>query len=441
MTGQAEDGGLFLPAEIMNVKDQLATWQQLSYTDLAFTIMHLFIDDIPSGDLQHLIASSYSGFTHPEVAPTKAVGDLHILELFHGPTLAFKDYALQFLGNTFEYVLQQEESLNILVATSGDTGVAAIHGVLGRNGIKVFVMHPRNKIAHLQYMQMATVIDANIHNIAINGTFDDCQRLMKAVFADLQFKQTYNIGTMNSINWARILAQMVYYFYAYFRVIESSGKIGAPVIFSVPTGNFGNILSVYLAHLMGLPVAKLILATNDNDILTEFFNHGKYTRGTVHHTPAPAMDIQVASNFERYMYYFYKGDSQAVRQFYDKFDRSGCVQIDKHSSSPVDPLFVSHSINTEKIHSTIRSTWEKHGYLLDPHTAIGVEAAKNYIGNVPVICLSTAHPAKFPQVIDAAIGQDLARHPQLQALEQAKHKCTELPADIDAVMDFLRQHA
>ena len=301
MTGLARDGGLLIPNRIPRVADQLADWRELDYPNLAFEIIRLFTDDLPEARLRELIRAAYATFAHPDVAPVRAVGPVHILELFHGPTLAFKDVALQWLGRLFEEILAERDGrMNILAATSGDTGSAAIAGVRGQERVRIFVMHPHGRVSALQERQMTAVLDANVFNMAVQGSFDDCQHIMKTLFNDLPFKDAHALGSVNSVNWARVLSQIVYYFYATFRVQETTAA--HQVQFSVPTGNFGDILAGWYAKQMGLPISRLILATNENDILARFFNIGVYAKGDVVPTLNPSMDIQVASNFERWQY-------------------------------------------------------------------------------------------------------------------------------------------
>jgi len=427
MTGLARDGGLLLPDVIPNVSGELAAWRSLSYTDLAFEIMRLYAD-IPEADLRNLIERSYASFRHPDVTPVRSVGDLYILELFHGPTLAFKDVALQFLGNAFEYVLTKtKHDLNILAATSGDTGSAAIAGVRGRDRIRIFVMHPHGRVSPLQERQMTTVLDGNVFNIAVDGTFDDCQRIMKTIFSDLAFKDRYALGTVNSINWARVLAQVVYYFFAAFRVMRLTGA--KTVQFSVPTGNFGDIFAGYVAARMGLPISRLVLATNENDILSRFFNTGIYSSGAVHTTLSPSMDIQVASNFERYLYYRLGADSAALSRVMQQFETEKKITVPPLASGRIDDLITAGSGNTVQTLATIKEFQTGYGYLLDPHTAVGVHVAKPYVTpDSPMICLATAHPAKFSQAIQEATGADLAHHPILETLRDLPTRCAILPA-------------
>jgi threonine synthase len=427
MTGLARDGGLLLPDVIPNVTDKLQAWKHLSYTDLAFEVMRLYTD-IPEPELRDLITRSYSSFRHPDVTPVRSVGDIHILELFHGPTLAFKDVALQFLGNAFEYVLKKTgQEMNILAATSGDTGSAAIDGVKGREHINIFVMHPHGRVSPLQERQMTTVPDANVFNIAVDGTFDDCQRIMKTIFSDLEFKDRYSLGTVNSINWARVLAQIVYYFFAAFRVMRLTGA--KTVQFSIPTGNFGDIFAGYVAAKMGLPISRLVLATNENDILSRFFNTGVYSSDTVHATISPSMDIQVASNFERYLYYRLGANPKTLSQVMKQFDTDKKISVPPLANGQIDDLICAGAGNTVQTLATIKEFQTRYGYLLDPHTAVGVHVAKPYVTkNSPMICLATAHPAKFSQAIQDATGSDLAHHPILEALRDLPTRCAILPA-------------
>ncbi len=439
MTGMARDGGLLLPEQIPDVRDRLASWSRLSYADLAFEIMRLY-SDIPEGDFRQIVRRSYEPFRHPDVTPVRCVDGLHVAELFHGPTLAFKDVALQFLGNVFEYILERSDrDLNILAATSGDTGSAAICGVRGRKRIRIFVMHPHGRVSPTQERQMTSVLDANVFNIAVEGTFDDCQRIMKTLFADLSFRDRYSLGAVNSINWARVLAQIVYYFFAAFRVMRLTG---APrVQAAVPTGNFGDIFAGYVAFRMGLPIDRLILATNENDILARFFASGEYSCGAVHATLSPSMDIQVASNFERYLYYRSGGDSVAVRGLMDRFRAEGRLRVAVLPGGRVDDLIVAGSATTADTLETIRTFYNGSGYLLDPHSAVGVHVAGKYADpECPTICLATAHPAKFSGAITRAIGRDIARHPILDELADLPTRCAILPASNTAVREHLEQN-
>ncbi|MBF0148299.1 MAG: threonine synthase [Magnetococcales bacterium] len=435
MMGLATDGGLTLPVSIPTVTTAtLKHWADLEFIPLALEIISLFVaeDDIPRHDLDRLIHKAFASFTHPEITPLVTVGNHHVLELFHGPTLAFKDVALQLLGNLFEYLLQRDGgTLNILGATSGDTGSAAIHGVRGKKGMEIFILHPHRRVSPIQERQMTTVLDANVHNIAIEGTFDDGQAIVKKLFNDLAFKKKYHLGAVNSINWARIVAQVVYYFYAWGRLAH--GDATRPVEFSVPTGNFGDIFAGYIAKRMGLPMGKLLLATNRNDILTRFFSTGSYRIGQAHPTISPSMDIQVSSNFERYLYYLLHEDPVAVGQKMAELDATGAFQVPR---SVIDAAgeFRATAVGEEETVTTIRSVHQRYGYLLDPHTAVGFAAAKETPG---MVCLATAHPAKFGDAVKQAIGREPQRPPLLDGLEQRPYRCQVMAASVQAVRDFI----
>ena len=441
MTGLARDGGLLIPDRIPDVSGLLEEWKDLDYPDLAFEIIRLFTDDLPADRLRTLIDRAYSTFAHPDVAPVRKVGKLHILELFHGPTLAFKDIALQFLGRLFEEILEERRGrLNILAATSGDTGSAAICGVRGQERIHIFVMHPHERVSDLQERQMTSVLDANVFNLAVKGSFDDCQLIMKTLFSDLPFKDAHALGTVNSVNWARVLSQIVYYFFAAFRVFEETGA--AQVQFSVPTGNFGDILAGWYAKRMGLPIRRLILATNENDILARFFNTGVYAKGQVVATVNPSMDIQVASNFERWLYYKVGEDPKEVARLMTQFAMEGRMEIPRDAKGQVDLEIVAGASDTKRTLGTIKRYHEKFKYLLDPHTAAGVFVAEQYNElDEPMICLATAHPAKFPDAIEDATGEDLAHHPMLDALKSAKTRCEVVENSVEAIKTYLAVRA
>lgn len=436
MTGLARDGGLLLPASIPDLSGSLSALREMSYEDLAFAVMRPYVD-LPNDVLHRLIHCSYATFRDPVITPIRSFGDTHILELFHGPTLAFKDVALQFLGNLFEYILQQGQSvLNIVAATSGDTGSAAIYGVKGKKGIRIFVMHPKGRTSVLQALQMTTVLDSNVYNLAVEGSFDDCQAMVKALFNDLEFRDRYHLGAVNSINWARVLAQVVYYAYAALKVTGDTGA--ARVRFAVPTGNFGDIFAGYIATRMGFPIGKLILATNANDILARFFTTGDYRISRVVPTWSPSMDIQVASNFERYLYYRLQERGAAVAQMMDEFSRTGAYHMAPDARGVVDPLIAAASANEEETLSAIRQFYEKTGYLLDPHTAVGYHCAEQYRCNAePMVCLATAHPAKFPEAIKTALGVDAAHHPLLDALVGRPVRVDGLEADAEKLKRYV----
>ena len=440
MTGLAPDGGLLVPTHIPDARAHFKHWTTLSYPELSFEVMRLFVD-IPDDDLRRLIHKSYATFTHPEIAPAIPVGPVHILELFHGPTLAFKDIALQFLCNFFEYALEKQGTrLNILGATSGDTGSAAIHGAAGRERIRIFIMHPKGRVSPLQEKQMTSVLDGNVFNIALHGTFDDGQRIMKTLFEDVPFKEKYALGAINSVNWCRVLAQIVYYFSAGLYVMSTTGA--KHLRFAVPTGNFGDVLAGYYAQRMGLPITKLVLATNENDILARFFQTGVYSKGAVVPTISPSMDIQIASNFERYLFDKIGRDPAKLRTMMSEFNTTGSLRIPVDPGHAVDDLFVAGVGTTEKTLSTIKRYHREHHYLLDPHTAVGVNVAEQHMHkDEPMICLATAHPAKFPQAIHDAVGQDIARHPSLEKLKHAPTRCVDQPNDLEAIRHYVAAHA
>ncbi|MBT1071077.1 threonine synthase [Pelotalea chapellei] len=440
MMGLATDGGLLLPEAYPQVsRQQLEEWRSLSYQELAFHIISGFVDDIPPADLKDLINRSYATFSHPEITPVVKHDGVYILELFHGVTLAFKDVALQFLGNLFEYILaERNEQLNIIGATSGDTGSAAIHGVRGKKGINIFILHPHGKTSPVQALQMTTVTDANVHNIAVSGTFDDCQDIVKALFNDLEFKKKYSLGAVNSINWARVLAQVVYYFYAWLRVTDEDER---KVSFSVPTGNFGDIFAGYVAKKMGLPIDKLLLATNENNILTRFVNDGDYSLSDVVSTASPSMDIQLASNFERYLFYLYNQDSARVRGAFTQLKEQGRITFSSEEMARVQADFASASVDQAQTLETIGSFNRETGYILDPHTAVGVRAALDLLpADIARVCLATAHPAKFGEAVEKATSAATPIPPGIAALHGKPTRCDLMDADLEQVKDFFIKH-
>lgn len=429
LDGQAEDGGLFLPTEFPQLSHRWQELRDLSFSELAFEVTSQYATDIDPATLRTILNEAFATFDEPDVTPLVQIEDLHILELFHGPTLAFKDVALQVLGRMFEEVLQlQGRVMNIVGATSGDTGSAAIAGVQGRHGISIFIMFPDGRTSPLQELQMTTVRAKNVHCLAIDGSFDDCQQILKGIFNDVEFKRKSHLGAVNSINWARIMVQIVYYVYAALRYDE-------PVTFSVPTGNFGNILSAILAIRMGVPIRRLILGTNENDILTRFFASGEYQRGTVHQTLSPSMDIQVASNLERFIYLYLDGDARKLTHFMERFAASRRATLDQNGN--VDAMIHAERVDTTETLETISRTWNKFGYLIDPHTAVGVAAAARFDTYGPIVSLATAHPAKFPHAVGQAIGKKLASHPRLDDLNASDARKVKLPADQSAVQAYL----
>jgi threonine synthase len=418
LMGLADDGGLLIPQRVPKVSaDTLQAWRKLSYAELALEILSLYTEgEIPRDELKKLVDDSYGTFRHEEVTPVRRLSDnLYVLELFHGPTLAFKDVALQFLGNLYSYISRRTNSIiHILGATSGDTGASAIEGVRGKEGIRICILHPHNKVSKVQELQMTTVNDANVLNLAVEGTFDDCQRIIKDLFADVDFKRKHHLRAINSINIARLLPQTVYYFYAYFRLQEQGAR--GNISFSVPTGNFGDIFAGYLAKRMGLPIHRLLLATNENNILERFVNEGVYQPGEFRSTYSPSMDIQVASNFERYLYYLYGEDAAAVSELMARFKAEGRIEIPEGRRQQVAEDFAAYGVGNEECLDTIGGWHERSGYLLDPHTACGVAAAdKRGEPGETVAALSTAHPAKFDEAIRLR-GISQTFPPQIQAL-------------------------
>ena len=432
--GLGSDGGLLVPERIPSLERNIRHLSGASYSELAFEIFKLYIDDIAERDLRQIVDKSYSNFSDSKVAPLVQVGEDYVLELFHGPTLAFKDIALQFLGNVFEHILNQQNTfLNVLGATSGDTGSAAIAGLRGKKNINVFIMFPEGKTSSVQEKQMTTVMDSNIHSIAIDGSFDDCQSLLKEVFRDVSFKKDLKLGAVNSVNWARVLAQTVYYFSIYI-------QLGMPKAFqvAVPTGNFGNIFSAYVAKQMGLPIERLILATNQNDILHRFFETGLYRRDKVCFTSSPAMDIQVASNFERYLFYVYHSRIDKFKHFINSFESSGSAKIDLSDLPPNNDGFVTSSVSDMETIKRIRLTYERTGYILDPHTAVGLDAGLRKRNNeIPLVTLATAHPAKFPSLLEEALPEAEVSHPIIESLEGLPTRKSHIKNDSSTLREFI----
>ncbi len=443
MMGLSEDGGLLLPRTIPRIgSETFSAWSELSYAQLAFEIMSRFIDDVPGSDLRDLINQSYATFDNEEVTPLSHHGDLHILELFHGPTLAFKDVALQFLGNLFDYLLEKNDAvMNILGATSGDTGSAAIYGVRGKKRINIFILHPHKRISPVQEKQMTTVTDANVFNIAIRGTFDDGQAIVKSIFNDIEFKTQYRLGAVNSINWARILAQVVYYVYSSLHIIKHEND--KTVDFSIPTGNFGDIFAGYVAKQL-LPegtIRKLILATNANDILSRFVNDGDYSLSEVVSTSSPSMDIQAASNFERYLYYLLDRNGDRTKDAMQQFSQTGKLDLASHKDL-INRDFDAVTATEEDVLQTIALFKKDHNFVLDPHTAVGVHAAlKLRVPNVPMVCLATAHPAKFGKTVKDALGEEPDLPESFSDLMERKSRCEIMDADSTKIKNFLCSHA
>ena len=456
LEGLAPDGGLYLPSAYPQIdRATLAQWRGLPYADLAFEILSLYIDDIPADDLRALCRKTYSTavFGSEAIVPLKPLEPGVALEaLSNGPTLAFKDIAMQLLGGLFEYELARRgETLNILGATSGDTGSAAEHAMRGKRGINVFMLSPNGRMSPFQQAQMFSLQDANIHNLAIDGVFDDCQDIVKAVSNDLGFKRAHRIGTVNSINWARLLAQVVYYFAGYLqatRALDVSDSSQLPrVCFAVPSGNFGNICAGHIARKMGLPIDRLICATNENDVLDEFFRSGTYrprSGAETHETSSPSMDISKASNFERFVFDLLGRDGQRVRQLFDaELREHGAFTLGRDEVARIaDHGFVSGSSTHADRLATIRDTSERFGTPIDPHTADGLKVgrAHRHEGE-PLLVLETALPAKFAETIREALGREPERPPGFEGIENLPKRFSVLPADVDAVKHYIASHA
>ena len=399
--GLADDGGLFIPREVKKYSTgELESLSSLGYQDLVKKIIYPFIGNfMTENELSDIVDKSYSVFRKDNAVNIVKIGDTKLLELFHGPTLAFKDIAMQLLGNFYEYYLKKNnKNINVIVATSGDTGAAAIDAIKGKKNMNIFVLHPHNKVSLVQRKLMSTVKEKNVFNIAIEGNFDDCQNLVKSMFADKEFSKSINMSGVNSINWARIIAQSVYYFYTYFQI-----KDDRPINFSVPTGNFGDVYAGYLSKKMGLPVNKLIVATNQNDILHRAISNGKYEAETVFETNSPSMDIQIASNFERLIYDLNDFDGHVTQKVMSGIKKEGKYIIPEDKMKKIDKDFLSASINENEVLDIIKEVYTKYDIILDPHSAIGFGALKkiNIDGNNVV--LATAHPCKFPEAIDKSI--------------------------------------
>lgn len=455
LEGLAPDGGLYLPTHYPVVtRSTLARWRGLSYADLAFEILSLFIDDIPSADLKQLVHRTYTPqvFGSTEIVPLKALQPgIHLQALSNGPTLAFKDMAMQLLGNLFEYELARRgETLNILGATSGDTGSAAEYAMRGKKGVNVFMLSPHGRMSPFQQAQMFSLQDANIHNIAIEGVFDDCQDIVKAVSNDLAFKRQYRIGTVNSINWARLLAQVVYYFAGYFSAtsFDTSGRSEARrVSFTVPSGNFGNICAGHVARMMGLPIKRLVLATNENRVLDEFFRTGIYrvrASAETFETSSPSMDISKASNFERFVFDLLGRNAERVRDLFgSQVPQNGFFELGLAEYERISGYgFLSgHSTHADRV-ATIRHAHAEHGVTIDPHTADGLKVAREYLEpNVPMVVLETALPIKFSGTIVEALGHEPERPAQFIGIEQMPKRFLVMKADADAVKRCIVENA
>ncbi|KAF0094108.1 MAG: threonine synthase [Puniceicoccaceae bacterium 5H] len=429
-TGLAPDGGLLLPEKLPDLSEHFDRWARLTYPELCEAFFSHFATDLPADVLRDRVRRSYASFDHPKVAPlTRLDAHTYALELFHGPTLAFKDFALQLLGNLYEEQIRRTgKPINVLGATSGDTGSAAIHGLLGKEGVNIFILYPRNGVAPLQERQMACTGADNVHPIAVDGTFDDCQAIVKDLFGDLELKQRFNLSAINSINLARVMAQCVYYLAAWFQLPEQARQ---RVEFVVPTGNFGNILAGWMMQKMGLSIERFCVATNQNDILYRLFETGRYEVDTVQPSHAPSMDIQVASNFERFLYFHENGDTDRVKEIMQNFKAHGRYTFESFQR---DTFRASRATDAD-IERIIADVYQRYGYIVDPHTATSFADLDPEMTSV---ILSTAHPAKFPDTLQQAIGTEPTA-PALEALKARELHRNEMPASADTIRTFIEQ--
>ncbi|HMD63100.1 MAG TPA: threonine synthase [Stellaceae bacterium] len=444
LAGLAEDGGLYVPDRMPGLAVDIPGLAGLPYAELAARIVALFAGDaFPLGELQLLTATAYGRFRHAAVAPLVQLDEsLWLLELFHGPTLAFKDLALQLVGVMFDALLaRRRERVTVIGATSGDTGSAAIAACRDREAIDVFILYPHRRVSEVQRRQMTTVEAANAHAIAIEGTFDDCQDLVKALFADAGLRNELSLSAVNSINWARIAAQTVYY-------VAAAVALGAParaVSFSVPTGNFGNVYAAHVARQMGLPIDRLVIGTNRNDILARYFASGRMALAAVEPSLSPSMDIQVSSNFERLLFELKGRDGTAVSEAMQSFRRTGALPEDDQAWRAARRLFSAHKVDDTETMQTIAQTYARSAALIDPHTAVAVAAARTEIAahgrGIPMIALGCAHPAKFPDAVERATGLRPALPPELADLLERRERIVVLPNDIGAVRRFVRANA
>ncbi len=438
LSGLARDGGLFVPESWPNPFsaaeiEQLAT---LDYSGLAVCLTKRFVGDaIDTETIERMAQECYAAFDHPATAPLTQLGSsLWLMELFHGPTLSFKDYALQLVGRLFDYVVaKRDQHLTILGATSGDTGSAAIEACRGRDNLSIVILHPAGRVSEVQRRQMTTVDAPNVHNIAIEGTFDDCQALVKAAFSDLAFRDANNLAAVNSINWARIMTQTVYYAYAALAL----GTAARPARFVVPTGNFGNVYSGYVAAKLGFPIAGMLVATNANDILTRFFAGGGYRKSEVVASISPSMDIQVASNFERLLFELYDRDGAEVRTLIAKLETGGGFDVSADKLAIACRKFTAQRVEDAQALDCMARAWHQCGILIDPHSAAGLAAAERDADYTPTVCLATAHPAKFPDAVERATGIRPDLPPALTDLLQRPERVIRLPNELAAVKEVV----
>jgi len=430
--GLSKDGGLFLPESWPSL--DINTLRDKSYEEVALHIIYPYVSkDISENDLYEIIRETYKNFTDPKIAPLVNIDkNKYILELFYGPTLAFKDYALQFLGNLFSHMMKNsQKKITVLGATSGDTGSAAINAFKGKSNINIFILHPYNKISEVQRRQMTTVLEDNVFNIALEGSFDDCQKIVKDLFLNNELQNKTSLAAVNSINWARLMAQTVYYFWAYLQLKERK------VNFIVPSGNFGNIFSARVAQHMGLPIKQLHIVTNKNDALNQIISLGQMEMSKVKHTYSPSMDIQVSSNFERQIFESVKRDSNIVNSIFNDFNTNRKYVFDDKVKEDFQNIYHSTSVSNEKTLETIQFFNQKYNYLADPHTAVGLSVLNNLGSNIPSISLACAHPAKFADVINKAIGEDPSFPKELDNIFYKEEKMTIVPNNFEEIKSFI----
>jgi threonine synthase len=435
LTGLARDGGLYVPESWPRwQRHDFAALKAKSYSEIAYAVIAPFVGDaVPADDLREMIEATYADFGHPDVTPLRQLGDNQwLLELFHGPTLAFKDLALQLLGRLFDYFLKRcGGTLTIVGATSGDTGSAAIEACRGREMLQIFMLHPEGRVSNVQRRQMTTVSESNVHNIAVAGTFDDCQALVKAMFDDTEFRDSHHLGAVNSINWARVMAQVVYY-------VAAGLQVGAPergISFAVPTGNFGDVFAGFVAREMGFPIDRLYVGTNRNDILARFFDTGEYRSGSVTPTISPSMDIQVSSNFERLLFELCGRDGDEVSRLMNDQKTNGGFAVTADQLSNAQKIFAAQSVSEIETQATIKAEWERAGKFIDPHTAVGIAAGRACHGDSasPLVYLGTADAAKFSDAVENATGSRPKLPDRLNDLFQREERFDTLPNDLTAV--------
>ncbi len=438
LSGLASDGGLYIPRKIPSYSPkELENLRKLSYKQLATKIIFNFCsDEFNENEIKDLVNKSYKEFRVKNVVNIKKLENIVLLELFHGPTLAFKDISMQVIGNMYEKILSDKNKIiNIVVVTSGDTGAAAISALKGRKNINIFVLHPHNKISKIQRKLMTTIKENNVYNLAINGNFDDCQKLVKTMFVDQSFNKEINMSGVNSINWARIIVQIVYYFFSYFKINNGSQKIN----FSVPTGNFGDVFAGYIAKKMGLPINKLIVATNKNDILKRVISTGVYKPKKVFQTISPSMDIQIASNFERLVFCINSNNSQITLNKMEELKKNNEFKLNSEQMNILREDFISESLSEDETKIVIKKINEKYNILVDPHTAVGIGVLDKLSNDGTNIILSTAHPSKFPETVKDATGKDPELPDEIKRVMEEKEKFDILPNDLNSIKKFIKE--